>query len=634
MSGIVGIHYLDERPVDRENLTKMVDILAHRGPDGADIWVDGCVGFGHRMLWTTPESLIEKLPLENQRGDLVITADARIDNRDELIAALQINNRPSDKVVDSELILAAYEKWGEDCPKHLLGDFAFAIWDKRKQVLFCARDPMGVKPFYYYRSDKIFVFASEIKALLCLAEVPYKINELGIGLYLIGISEDEEITFYQDIRRLPKAHSLVINSQSNQLQRYWRLDPSRELKLSSNQEYAEAYREILTEAVRCRLRSAFPVGSMLSGGLDSSSIACIASELLKEEGNHKLHTFSGIFPNLSKEQRKFIDERCYVDLVVAKGGILPHYVEADRLSPLTDYDKVIWHMDEGFSAPNLYMHWALYKTANQQNVRIILDGIDGDSTISHGQAYLSDLVRTFRLKTFLKQAKAYASRFNLPLMQVLWEWGLLSVVPESFWKLQHRRKLNNKTLVAETVIKPAFAQRLKISEKVEDIFAKNSQIPMWTARQIHFHSLNSGLLQSALELADKAASAFSVSPSYPFCDRRLMEFCLAIPPEQKFSNGWTRLIARRALAGILPDALQTRICKANLGASSKPKLLEYEQDTLQELIFNKSHLLEDYIDVNNLHQTYYRYASEPMKEQEAMTIFNAIGLSLWLEKQV
>ena len=633
MSGIVGIHYLDGRPVDRENLTKMVDILAHRGPDGADIWVDGCVGFGHRMLWTTPESLIEKLPLVNQRGDLVITADARIDNRDELIAALQINNRTADKITDSDLILAAYEKWGEDCPQHLLGDFAFAIWDERKQILFCARDHFGVKPFYYYRSDKIFVFASEIKALLRLAQVPRQTNELGIGLYLVGISEDEEITLYQDIRRLPKAHSLVISSQNKKLQRYWSLDPSRELKLSSNEEYAEAYREILTEAVRCRLRSAFPVGSMLSGGLDSSSIACIARELLQQKGNQKLHTFSGIFPNLPEEQRKFIDERLYVDLVVAKGGISPHYVEADRLSPLTDYDKVMWHMDEAFSAPNLYMHWALYKTANQQNVRVVLDGIDGDSTISHGQAYLSDLVRTFRLKTFLKQAKAYASRFNLSLMQVLWEWGLLSLVPESFWKFQHRQKLTHKAIVAETVINPDFAEQLKISEKIEDIFSKNSQVPMWTARQIHWHSLNSGLLQSALELADKAACAFSVSPSYPFCDRRLMEFCLAIPPEQKFSNGWTRLIARRALAGILPDALQTRICKANLGASSKPKLLENEQDTLQELIFNKSQILEDYIDVKNLHKAYSRYTSEPMREQEAMTIFNAIGLSLWLDNQ-
>ena len=266
MSGIMGIYHLDGHPVDREKISKMVDILAHRGVDGADIWLDKSVGFGHRMLWTTPESLIEKLPLVKQDGDLVITSDARIDNREELIAKLQINNRPSDKIVDSELILAAYEKWGEHCPEHLLGDFAFAIWDKRKQKVFCARDPMGVKPFYYYRSNRLFAFASEIKALLCLPEIPRKINELGIGLYLAGISEDEEITFYQNIQRLPKAHSIAISSQSNKLQRYWSLDPSRELKLSSNEEYAEAYREIFTEAVRCRLRSAFPVGSMLSGG--------------------------------------------------------------------------------------------------------------------------------------------------------------------------------------------------------------------------------------------------------------------------------------------------------------------------------------------------------------------------------
>ncbi|NES85389.1 MAG: asparagine synthetase B, partial [Moorea sp. SIO2B7] len=163
MSGIVGIYYLNQEPIDRENIGQMLDILAHRGPDGADIWCEGSVGLGHRMLWTTPESLLEKLPLVNHSKNLVITADARIDNREELIVALELNDRPAEKITDSQLILAAYEKWGEQCPEKLLGDFAFAIWDKHKQILFCARDHVGVKPFYYYhQSGQGFIFASEI----------------------------------------------------------------------------------------------------------------------------------------------------------------------------------------------------------------------------------------------------------------------------------------------------------------------------------------------------------------------------------------------------------------------------------------------------------------------------------------
>ncbi len=146
MSAIAGIYYLDDRRVNRADLERMINILVHRGPDGSNIWSEGGVGFGHRMLWTTPESLLEKLPLVNQSGDLAITADARIDNRDELIAALAFNDRPSEKITDSQLILAAYEKWGDRCLEHLLGDFAFAIWDGRNQIVFCARDHCDISP--------------------------------------------------------------------------------------------------------------------------------------------------------------------------------------------------------------------------------------------------------------------------------------------------------------------------------------------------------------------------------------------------------------------------------------------------------------------------------------------------------
>ena len=168
MSGIAGAYYsFDGRPVEKTDIEKMLNIIVHRGPDGSRIWTDGPIGFGHRMLWTTPESLNEKLPFSNKTEELSITADARIDNRDELISTFDLPGRSRQTIADSELILTAFEKWGEGCPERLLGDFSFAIWDSRKNRLFCARDHMGIKPFYYYLSDKLFVFASEIKALLC-----------------------------------------------------------------------------------------------------------------------------------------------------------------------------------------------------------------------------------------------------------------------------------------------------------------------------------------------------------------------------------------------------------------------------------------------------------------------------------
>src|SRR3989442_1012999 len=208
VSGIAGLWRLDGRPTEPAELDRMLARLAHRGPDGAGAWRHGPVALGHRMLHTTPESLRECQPLVGTTGDLVLVADARIDNRAELCPLLPA---PSD-ATDAELILAAYERWGEHCPEHLLGDFAFAIWDGRAQRLFCARDHFGVKPLYYHhRPSRLFAFASEIKGLLALADIPRRLNETRVAAYLVPLFEDKEVTFYEEIVRLPPAHRMVVS---------------------------------------------------------------------------------------------------------------------------------------------------------------------------------------------------------------------------------------------------------------------------------------------------------------------------------------------------------------------------------------------------------------------------------------
>lgn len=634
MSGIVGVYYSDGRPTDRTNLEEMVEILAHRGPDGADVWCRNSVGLGHRMLWTTPESLEEKLPLANQTGDLVITADARIDNRGELITALAFTDRSPQEIADSQLILDAYKKWGERCPEHLLGDFAFAIWDGRKQTLFCARDHFGVKPLYYYLSDRIFAFASEIKALLCLPEVPRRLNEVRVADHLARIFEDKVITFYRDILRLPAAHSITVGRGETQIRSYWSLDPSHEVQLPSDEEYAEAFREILTEAVRCRLRSAFPVGSTLSGGLDSSSIACTARKLLAAEGDRHLHTFSAIFPGLPEEDLPKIDERHYINAVLAIGGFEPHYVQADRLSPLADLDRVLWHEDEAFLAPNLYMHWALYGTARQHDVRIFLDGLDGDTTVSHGLGYLAELTRTGRWRTLVTEATALSKQSNaFPPRRIIWQYGFRPLIPESavqIWRLLRGRPRSMR--VANKAINPVLAERVGLAERVRTLLGNGSG-PAFTARAEHWHSLTSALIPYTLELADKATAAFSLEARYPFFDRRLVEFCLALPPEQKLHQGWSRAIMRRAMAGILPPEVQYRFHKANLSPNFKRGLLNHERKILDEVILHEPHIIQEYVDVPALRAAYHRYSSQPMQTvEDSLTIYGAVILALWLQR--
>ncbi len=629
MSGIVGIYYLNQQPVEYETLGRMVDILAHRGPDGADVWCEENVGFGHRMLWTTPESLLEKQPLVDSNSNLVLTADARIDNRDELIGTLQINHLSTDKITDSDLILAAYKKWGEQCPKHLLGDFAFAIWDKRKQQLFCARDHMGIKPFYYYRSGRIFVFASEIKALVCLPEVPRRLNELMVAYHLTQFFEDKVTTFYQNIWRLPPAHSLTVKySGESEPQLYWSLDPAKELRLGSDKEYAEAFREVFTEAVRCRLRSAFPVGSTLSGGLDSSSIACTARQLLSNSGSQKLHTFSAIFPSLPEEDRCWIDERQYMDSVKDLGGFESHDVRADLLNPLID---MLWSDDGAIQAPNLYIHQGIYHSAHQQGVRVVLDGFDGDATVCYGLGYLKELFYKGRWRTLAKEVSALSRQMSLPRWSVLWKFGLSPFVLEpAFYYWQMLRQSIQFLQPTNHLIKKTFSQQVKLSEYAKKTLEERQPLVLNT-RYDHWQSLNIGLYSYTLELADQTTNKFSLEGRYPFFDRRLMEFCLALPPEQKLRQGWMRFILRSAMHGTLPPKVQWRTNKANLSPNFKRRLLECERETLEKIV-NQPKVIERYVNVNILVNAYKSYASQTQqKEEDSMIVFCAVTLALWLQ---
>jgi len=664
MSGIIGIYYLDGQPVKGESLGRMVDIIAHRGPDGADVWCEGSVGLGHRMLWTTPESLLEKLPLIDQTGNLVITADARIDNRDELIKALSLDDCPAEKITDSQLILAAYEKWGEQCPEKLLGDFAFAIWDKCKQILFCARDHFGVKPFHYYHSGQIFVFASEIKALFCLPEVPRHLNEVRVADYLANLFDDKSITFYHEIFRLPPAHTMVVSQEEIKIRLYWSLDASLELQLSSDEEYAEAFRELFTEAVRCRLRSAFPVGSSLSGGLDSSSIVCVARQLIAEETNSSLHTFSYIFENIPE-----CDERPFINSVVEKGGLIPHYILGDKFGPFLDWERVFWHTDATLLGPNTYLPWGLFRAAQQEGVRILLDGFDGDTTVSHGVFYLNELARQGQWAAFATNTDGLSKNFgNSPLdifkqyglkyfeeLACQWRWGTFTrevqevtkyftisrrdlflhhgfkpLVPKfvrQTWRALRGR--NESTESINPIISHNFTQRISLKERIQSLDESWLSQPL-TAREAQWHELTSGLITLPLEVMHLTAPAFSVEPRHPFMDKRLIEFCLALPPQQKLHQGWTRMIMRRAMANILPEQVQWRGGKANYEQKFVHGLLTIDREIVDEVMLNDLESIEAYVDTHVLQEVYQRLISPgKAKSEDALALWAPVALALW-----
>ncbi len=306
-----------------------------------------------------------------------------------------------DTIGDAEIILQAYLLWHEACVEHLLGDFAFAIHDSRHKTLFCARDHFGVRPFYYhYSSGRFFVFASEPRAILALKKVPNKLNEGRIADFLISQLEgiDKTSTFYEEVYRLPPAHTLTISPDSMQIKRYWKLEPGPELQLDSDEAYAEAFLEVFTEAVRCRLRSAGPVGSMLSGGMDSGSIVAIAKDLLAKEGKGPLPTFSAIGPDPTNctETRTTL-------LAQSLEGIEPHSIRYDQLDEiLPELAELTWRENEPFDN-HMTLVRSVYLLAHRRGVKVVMDGIDGDSVLSEG-SQITRLLRGGRLLTAYREA--------------------------------------------------------------------------------------------------------------------------------------------------------------------------------------------------------------------------------------
>jgi asparagine synthase (glutamine-hydrolysing) len=644
----------------------MLSLLSHRAPDGTSSWSGGSVALGSGFLRTAPAAAARTI--HRSDGDrFVVAADARIDNRRELVDRLD-SGRPPDVVSEEELILLAYRAWGSEAPRHLIGDFAFAIWDRDRRTLFCARDPIGTRPFHYYLSDRLFAFASEIKALLCLSEVPRDLDEVQVAYFLDGFIDDPERTYYRHVRRLPAAHVLEVSPDGMKLDRYWRPDPGREIHFGSDDQYAEAFREIFLEAVRCRLRDADPVGAALSGGLDSSSVVRGARLLLPRE--QPLHTFSAVFPGLPEAERREGDESEYIDAVVDAEGIVSHRVAVDRVPPLAEYDRAMWHIDSPPLAFNLYMHWGLFAAARREGVHVFLDGTDGDSVVSKGFERFVDLANEGRWAEMVRETNALTSRHEsirswFPTYLVYPQ--LLRLARQGRWVNWWRgsgevargfRRSRGRLLLRYGLA--AFAPprlmvryldwkngwrswkpltRKDFTERVELRERKRALLPGdWaaSAREDHARVLSLPRYQFAVELIGGLGTIFGIDVRYPFFDRRLIEFCIAIPPEQKLADGWTRLIQRRAMEEILPTSVQWRMTKGNLGFNFARNLREFEAGGFHEVLFGDPSLLEDYVDMDVLRSMHDRFlATDPgadfaASNSDAMDLYKAVVLARWL----
>ena len=614
------------KDVDPELMKKMNEKLSHRGPDGSAIWCDGPMGLGHQMLWTTQESLHEKLPLEE--NNLVITADARIDNRDELSKELGL--RDEEDVSDSYFILKSYEIWGEECPDKLRGDFAFAIWDKAQEKLFCARDHMGVKPFYYYLDDDMFVFSTEIKAFFTIDAIPQELNEKKVALYLVNL-RDQKFTFYKDIFSLIGANSLTVDKNKQIMRKYWELNPNSQIIMDTDEDYINAFNEIFGEAVQCRLRSAYPVGFELSGGLDSSSVVCMAKKIFNEKKDsysNNLKTFSIIYDGFPEG-----DERHYIEKVVNKSGIEPHFITAGNQSLFLKMENILWYLEQPFFTPFMSYIWDFYQKMQKNNIRVILGGAGGDEVLDVGNYYINNYLRSFKLKSLIKTTFNVLKHYDLYQQKFLLKMFISTLIPKFIKnKIISQNKESNFFPFAN-ILNKDFLNRNGGYEYLKNIYNDyyGEFLTNRTTKTFQKFNINSLAHNKYAPISSASISGFSIEHRYPYLDKRLLEFCFAIPTEIKARYGWDKYILRIAMENILPPQIQWRTDKGRTDQVLYKNFLLYDKKRLDNLIYNENPIIRNLVDLETVKECYKKY-------QNGTTGMNLIQLwfisllFLWLQK--
>ena len=558
MSGIAGIVHLDGSPIDAGVLQRMTEAAAHRGPDGAGTWADGPAGLGHRMFRTTPEALEERQPLCDESGRVCLVLDGRVDNREDLGKALEAKGVTLRDCTDAELVLKCYLQWGEDAPVRILGDFAFAIWDGRQRALFCARDVFGIRPFNYYCGGNFVLIASELHQLFEDPRVKRVPNEGMVAEYLSGQITHCEETLWEGILRLPAAHCMWVRPGGIEKRRYWDFDLSKEIRYKTDEEYASHFLDLFREAVRCRLRSCGPIGSYLSGGLDSSSVSVIANELLREQGRKEpLDTFSLVFPGMS------CDESEYIEATVEHAGLRSHLFPPVVPSMEYYHEQASRYQDFPGWPNGGAMLRPLHEGLRQAGVRVVLSGWGGNECVEGSSNSLEELVREGHLLELLRTAKAAAADWDSPWWRLVLDYGIRPNIPSAVKRVLRplrRRRQRFGWLPAE------FQRRTALLSRVRASSAPTGATGAQQAMRSYFYS---GYSAHFIEGGDRDGASLGLDQRHPFLDRRLVEFSFALPERQRSHRGLVKVVLRNALRGSLPEPVIRRRVQAEFTPVSR-----------------------------------------------------------------
>ncbi len=633
MSGIAGIYYLDGRPVERGEIQRMLDSIAHRGRDGCGVWINGAVALGCQLLRVTPESAKETQPFIHPSG-IVAVFDGRLDNRKELLERLQNSTEISTSSSDPAFVLAAYKVFGENFAKYLIGDFVLGLFDLNRQKILLARDAIGVRPLYYYCTPKQFLFASEIKALLTHPQVFTCPNIEYLANFLIlrhsGDGKDGA-TFFDGIYSLPPTFMATVTPEGLSKRQYWDFDITRRIRFKSFKEYAEGFYYYFEQAVQRRLRSMSPVAVSVSGGLDSSSIFCLA-ETIKRKGPQSspdILGFSYIFNDGTPQDEKsfLLDIENDYTVSIRRLAMGPQGIMEGRR-------EEVWHGESPFLDNLRNVIEPLYKNVQQSGARILLSGTMGDEML-FSQAYLLDLFN------HLAWYKVWAH------LKEFGKWNL-DVDPRLFTRFFFRNLL--RFYVPHTILSYLSGIKRKVinnhlrfegyEQKLHELayrrtfkrhFAKTS---LATAHSKSLYNEIKSMHKIFLwEWANKVASIYGIEYAYPFVDQDLVSYLMAIPGEVQAWNGIPKGILREGMRGVLPARILERRFKADFtDLSNDPVACDFHS-IVQSLESGRMAVRLGYVNEKTLSNELKRLRDHIRRPDclVSWSLYDLLGLEIWLQ---
>jgi asparagine synthase (glutamine-hydrolysing) len=642
--------------VDPTMLQRMADVLSHRGPDGEGfLLASGAwsqlhtrffrradtappalpvrVGLGHRRLaiLDLSDRGLQPMFTEDRRTSVVFNGE--IYNHLEIREVLESKGFRFATRTDTEVLLNAYVAWGEDCVQHFEGMFAFAVWDDMKKQLFCARDRLGIKPFYYRDLPSgAFAFGSEIKALLAPVKCTPELDDEAVVAFLAhGNCDYGERTLFRGIKALPAAHTLTVEANGQRTpRRFWSLANAH--RKQSDAAHVDGLRNLLVQTVRQHLISDVRVGSCLSGGLDSSALVGVMGKISREDPSCAVAMRDRLFTFTSCYEQDAFDEREYALAVADAVGAQPHLVFPTPEDFWNDFERMAWHQDMPFGALSFYAQWRVMRAAKQAGVKVLIDGQGGDEVFGgyakFRYAYLASLARSGRVGTLGREVIAMLRHGDSYVLDIRKGYRYLP--------MSVRRALNVDAVLQRVI--SADWKRIVTDESTPATrwwrhaaaSGPSSNGHGWSLLQhIQLDDILTDTLPQLLRMEDRSSMAFSLEARVPMLSHTVVETGLSLPDHLKVKDGWSKFAVRQAVAGLIPDSVRLRKTKLGFAAPDRLWLAVDLRNRISDLLEGDMRS-KRYIDVAALRQWYGGSEAKHANTESLLGLFRILSLEMWM----